>query len=453
MKYIVILLLLISQHVKPQVEPVSRTYAAFLKKELDFQVEFSSLILRVGNQIDSEISQTLNDGTQEDLEKLEKVKLETILKAKIMEFAEFYEEKISLPIEKKGLFRKYFPLLQFDNIADFIKQSMIGLHGFFKRKGIGVAIGISLGVITEWVSFIFLYQAGLPELIPLSMSIPYGSIYSTTPILLNRLKYKQKLTKLLGGKRSYKAFQEQERQSLKYLKMQSPDQILFPLQNIPGPQESKVMGLVLSKKTFIDGILLKLKIHPKKLSYPTLKIFMLVNGIDSPAIRWVREHEGIPYYIKTALISDLILGTESDEVKNKFLLTFNESLVELERTPYWIELKSWTAKTMNARTPEEILHQMGQIPPEASPVRIMELWEKIILPHYSEKFNMTLKSYRRLKEEISLMNAYVKSKDFPNWNSQLLSEFISRLQKAFKVTIPSCKSPETAVLKYLLKLK
>ena len=39
-----------------QVDSESRTLARQLKKELDFNVEFASLILRVGAQIDSEIS-------------------------------------------------------------------------------------------------------------------------------------------------------------------------------------------------------------------------------------------------------------------------------------------------------------------------------------------------------------------------------------------------------------
>lgn len=453
MRIIALVCFLFSFSLGSQVDPESRKIAAQLKKELDFQVEFSSLILRVGSQIDRDISGSNKPATYDQVIKLEEGKLEKILQSRVMEFAKFYEEKITLPTEKKGLFRKYFPLLQFNNIADMLKQTMIGLSGFFKKKGIGVALGIGLGVVTEYSSYFVLYASGLPQLIPVAMAIPYGTTFTAVPSIFNHFKLRNRLRNVLGGKMPYKAFLRQKKEALKKLKMKSPDQILFPLSNLPSSSEGTVNALVLSKKTWIDNFLLKLGMNPKRLSYPTLKLFTLMNGIDSPAIKWVRDHEGIPYYLKTALISDLILKSEDETIKNKFITKFSGSFVEINRAPYWVDLKDWTLKVMEAKKIEQILELMAQIPQGVPPEQIMELWEKIILPHYATEFDMGYGSYRRLKEQITLVKAYVESNPSPNWNSQFYREFSTRMQSALKVSIPTCKSPETTILKYLLKLK
>ncbi|CAM9911225.1 unnamed protein product [Chrysoparadoxa australica] len=436
-----------------QVDPESRKIAAQLKKELDFQIEFTSLILRVGNQIYRDISGSNKPATYQQVIKLEHGKLEEILKARVMEFAEFYEKQITLPAEKKGLFRKLFPLFQWSNLADMLKQSMVGFSGFFKQKGIGVALGIGLGLVTEWSSYIILYASGLPELIPIAMTIPYGTTFTAIPTVFNHMKLRNRMRKVLGGKIPYKAYFKQRKESLKRLKMKSPDQILFPLSHLPTFNDGTVNALVLSKNTWIDSFLLKIGMNPKRLSYPTLKLFTIMNGIDSPAIKWVRDQEGIPLYLKTALITDLIMKSEDEAIKNKFKARFANNFVELNRAPYWANLKDWTLKVMEARKIEQILELMAQIPQGVAPEQIMELWEKIILPHYATEFDMGYASYRRLKEEITLLKAYVQGNPSPNWNSQFYREFATRMSTALKVSIPTCKSPETTILKYLLKLK
>ncbi|MCR9204047.1 MAG: hypothetical protein NXH75_05695, partial [Halobacteriovoraceae bacterium] len=252
MRIVALICLLFSISLGSQVDPESRKVAAKLKKELDFQIEFTSLILRVGSQIDKDISGSDKPATYKQIIQMEEGKLEEILQARIMEFAEFYEKKITLPTEKKGLFRKYFPLLQFNNLADLLKQSMIGLNGFFKKKGIGVALGIGLGLVTEYSSYFILYASGLPQLIPIAMTIPYGTTFTAIPTVINHFKLRSRMRKLLGGKIPYKAYFKQRKEALKRLKMRSSDQILFPLNNLPTSSSGTVNALVLSKKTWID---------------------------------------------------------------------------------------------------------------------------------------------------------------------------------------------------------
>lgn len=436
---------------RSQVDPESRTLARQLQKELDFNVEFASIILRIGHQIDEEISKSPNkEAKLEDFLDLEHEKIEEILKKRIMEFAEFYEKNITLPAEHKGLFRRYFPLFQWRNVADFLKTSMVGLEGFFKKKGIGVAIGIGLGIICEYSSYFLLYQFGLPQFIPIAMATPYGTILTGGPLVYNYFRMKKKIRKLLGGRQAFKAYRQQLKESYKKLQMKSPDQILFPLKDFKSASEDTVNALVLSKSTWWDAFLTKIGLNPKRLSYPTLKLFMVMHNIDSKAIKWIREQEGLPYYIKTALITDHILKTSPEDVKAKFITRFASHIVEVKRAPYWSELKDWTLKVMAARDMKTIRGLMSDIPPGVSPHQIVEVWERIILPHYATNFDMSYKGYRRLKEEVVLLKAMVIDDGATNWNSRFYTEFERRLSRALRVELTTCETPEKNILIYLL---
>lgn len=437
--------------IRSQVDPESRTLARQLQKELDFNVEFASIILRIGHQIDEEISKSPNKNARlEDFLDLEHEKIEEILKKRIMEFAEFYEKNITLPTEHKGLFRRYFPLFQWRNVADFLKTSMVGLEGFFKKKGIGVAIGIGLGIICEYSSYFLLYQFGLPQFIPIAMATPYGTILTGGPLVFNYFKMKKKIRKLLGGRQAFKAYRQQLKESYKKLQMKSPDQILFPLKDFKSASEDTVNALVLSKSTWWDAFLTKIGLNPKRLSYPTLKLFMVMHNIDSKAIRWIREQEGLPYYIKTALITDHILKTSPEDVKAKFITRFASHIVEVKRAPYWAELKDWTLQVMAARDMKTIRGLMADIPPGVSPHQIVEVWERIILPHYATNFEMSYNGYRRLKEEVTLLKAMVIDDGSTNWNSRFYTEFERRLGRALRVELTTCETPEKNILIYLL---
>ena len=440
-----------SFQVNTQVDPESRALASGLKKELDFNVEFASLILRVGHQIDSDISGSGDRNAKvEDFLDLENEEIEKILKRRVMEFAEFYEKNITLPEESKGLFRRYFPLFQWSNLADMFKRSLVGVEGFFKKKGVGVALGIGLGMLCEYSSYFLIYSLGMPQLLPVALATPYGTILSGGPLVYNYFRMKKKITRLLGGKSSFKAYRMQMKESYKKLQMKSPDQILFPLNELPTKSDNTVSALVLSKNTWWDAFLTKIGLNPTRLSYPTLKLFTIVHGIDNPAIKWIKEQEGIPYYLKTALITDNILKTAPEDVKNKFLTRFGSQFVEVQRAPYWIALKGWTLDLMKAKDMKTIRRLMAEIPPGVSPHQIIELWERIILPHYATHFDMNYKSYRALKEEVTILKALIIDDGSPNWNSRFYTEFETRMSSALRVQLKTCESPEKNILLYLL---
>ncbi len=434
-----------------QVDPESRTLARELQKKLDFNVEFASLILRVGQQIDDDLkSSSAPQARLEDFLDVEHEKIEEILKKRIMEFADFYEQNITLPAEHKGIFRRYFPLFQWRNVSDLLKTSMVGLEGFFKRKGIGVAIGIGLGLICEYSSYFLLYQLGLPQFLPIAMATPYGTILTGGPLVYNYFRMKKKIKKFLGGSSAFKAYRMQLKESYKKLQMKSPDQILFPLSEFKTNSPETVNALVLSKNTWWDALLTKIGLNPKRLSYPTLKLFTVVHGIDNEAIRWIRNQEGLPYYLKTALISDHILKTAPEDIKAKFITQFGSNMIEVQRAPYWADLKDWTHRLMAARDMKSIRSLMAEIPPGVSPHQIVELWERIILPHYATHFEMSYKGYHRLKEEVTLLKALIIDDGTTNWNSRFYQEFEKRLSRALRVELTTCETPEKNILIYLL---
>jgi|GEM_PF-2904639 len=434
-----------------QVTTESRQIGRQLKQELEFNVEFASLILRVGEEIDKEIAKGKPQARVEDFLEMENRQIEVLLKEKIIDFAEFYEKKITLPDEKKSLFRRHFPLMNWANIADALKASMIGTQGFFKRRGIGIAIGIGLGVVLEYSSYFLLYQSGLTHLIPIAMAIPYGTILSAGPKLVSYLNMRKRLKEVLGGSKALKAYRLQKKSALKRIKMKSPDDILFPL-NLPdiGPQ-NKITTLILGKNNWWHTILLKLGLNPKKLSYPTLKVFLIVNNIGDDFIRWVQAHPGLPLYMKTALISEHIISTSDDNIRTKFTTSFSSSITEVRRAPYWNALKGWTNKIMNAKNVAAIRESMAQIPPGVPPIHIIELWEKVILPHYSTQMDLSYGSYRRLKDELTLLNASISKKPKANWNEEFYKEFEEKMVRSLRLNLPTCENPEQKVLFYLLR--
>lgn len=434
-----------------QVDPEARSLATDLKARLDFNVEFASLILRVGHQIDSDLSGSPdNPAKVEDFLELENEEIEKILKKRVIEFAEFYEKNITLPQEKKGIFRRNFPLFQWSNLSDMFKRSLVGAEGFFKKKGVGVALGIGLGMLCEYSSYFLIYSLGLPQLLPVALATPYGTILSGGPLVYNYFRMKKKITRLLGGKNAFKAYRMQIKESYRALQMKSPEQILFPLNELPTTSDNTVSALVLSKSTWWDAFLTKIGLNPSRLSYPTLKLFTVVHGIDNPAIRWIKEQEGIPYYLKTALITDTILKTANEKVKNKFIARFGSQFVEVQRAPYWVALKGWTLELMEARDMKKIRRLMAEIPPGVSPHHIIELWERIILPHYATHFDMTYKSYRKLKEEVTILKALIIDDGSTDWNSRFFTEFEKRMSNALRVELKTCESPEKNILLYLL---
>ncbi len=420
-----------------------------IKSNIDFSVEFTSLILRVGEKIDEEISPNSKEAQIDDFLYAKDVKIEAILKDKVSYFAKFYENNLDIPKGKIAQFKYRLSQINWKEVIPIIKKSFVGLSAFFKRKGVGVVVAILAGQVLEYSVYFTLYSLGLARFIPLSMAIPYGTLLTLLPSVEERFRIKRKLTKLLGGREQYRAYQIQMKKSLEKLKMKRPDQILFPIQ-MPNQETQTIDALVLSKKTWWHSLLTRLGLNPRDLSYPSLNLYMLMNQIDDEYINWVKDSDALNHPMKTALIVEHLMRTLDEKSRLKFQKRFANNFTKVKRSHYWRALEDWTLEIMQANNVDDIRRMMANIPYGVTPQQIMELWENIILPHYSTSLKMSYFSYRRLKEKVTLLKGVSYSEGEKNWNETFFKKFDEVLGESLNIDFPECKHPEGKAVKFLM---
>lgn len=448
-------LLLAPLHVQAQVSDLAAQFEheslRKIKSDIDFSVEFTSLILRVGQQIDDDLKEkgSVQDARVDDFLYATDSKIESILKEKVSYYAQFYEENIDIPKGKIEKFKYYLSRVNWSELIPIIKKSFVGLSGFFKRKGVGIVVAMFVGQVMEYTVYFSLYTLGLSKLIPLSMAIPYGTLLTLVPSVEERFRIKRKMTALLGGRDQYRAYQLQMKKSLEKLKMKKQDQILFPLR-LPDTPEDAVDALVLSKKSWWHSLLTRLGLNPKDLSYPSLNLYMLMNQIEDEYIIWVKDSDALTHPMKTALIVEHLMTTLDGKDRLKFQKRFANNFTQVKRSHYWRALEDWTLEIMQAKNVDDIRRQMASIPYGVTPQQILELWENIILPHYSTSLDFKYTSYRRLKEKITLLKGLSYQENQPNWNKIFFEKFDEILLDSLKIALPPCKHPEGKALKILL---
>lgn len=421
-----------------------------IKSNIDFSVEFTSLILKVGEQIDDEISSSEKYATVDDLLYAKDAKIESILKSKVNDFAKFYEDNLNIPQGKLAKFKNHLSRIKWNEIVPILKTSFVGLSAFFKRKGVGLVVAMLAGQVLEYSVYFSLYSLGLAKFIPISMAIPYGTTLTIVPSIEERFRIKRKLTKLLGGKEQYRAYQLQMKKSLEKLKMKRPDQILFPIE-VPHENPQTINALILSKKTWWHSFLTRLGLNPRDLSYPSLNLYMLMNQIEDEYIKWVKESDALNHPMKTALIVEHLMRTLDEKSRLKFQKRFANNFTQVKRSHYWRALEDWTLKIMQANDVDEIRRMMANIPPGVAPQQVLELWENIILPHYSTSLKMSYLSYRRLKEKITLLKGISYSEKQENWNEYFFKKFDEVLGESLHINFPECRHPEGMAVKFLLR--
>ena len=312
-----------------------------MRKDLYFNMEFFTIVQKVGKNIDNKMGGLAPS-------EISDTKMAEILREELKHFVELYEKEVSIPNSHKGKFKKMMGHLKFSNVWLRLKSGLIGVHGFFKKRGIGMALGLGLGLICEYTVPIVLGAMGLPQLIPFSLMTPWGTIYSTVPGVTNRLRLRKRLINELGSKKAYLAYQEQMKVMMKEIKMSHPDQILYPIRSVGNINQA----LVVSKNSLWSSVLTKLGLNPGNLNSTSLKIFLLRNSISDPYIDKIRKTNSFPKYIKTALIADHIMLTADEEIKTKFKSQFHKAFTTMER-PIGMDSKTFffAQYKENSRTP------------------------------------------------------------------------------------------------------
>lgn len=432
-------------------QTIERNLTRKIKSDVEFSFQFTSLIMRVGEQLDRDIARSKTRAEVEDFLELQDQQIEALLKSKVENYIKFYESNLPLPDAQKGAFNRFLNNIKWANLVDVFRSSFVGLSGFFKRKGVGAVLGMVMGQVMEYSVYFALYSLDLTQLIPISMAIPYGTILSFVPNVIERFKLKGRLIKLMGGKEAYRAYQLQMKVALEKIKMKNADQVLFPLKTPESSSARVVDAVILSKNTWWNSFMTKMGFNRDALNYASLNLFILMNNVDDDYIQWVKGSKVLDKYMKTALISEHLINLDDKDIALKFRTRFSENFTQLRRSNYWIALEQWTIDIMKAKTIDDIRVMMAKIPAGVEPQKILELWDGIILPHYSNSMPINYFSYRKLKEEITILKDLSYQSKAMTWNREFAEQFEKMIQKTFKLHLPECRHPEAVAVKLILR--
>lgn len=432
-------------------QTIERNLTRKIKSDVEFSFQFTSLIMRVGEQLDRDIARSKTRAEVEDFLELQDQQIEALLKSKVENYIKFYESNLPLPDAQKGAFKRFLNNIKWANLVDVFRSSFVGLSGFFKRKGVGAVLGMVMGQVMEYSVYFALYSLDLTQLIPISMAIPYGTILSFVPNVIERFKLKGRLIKLMGGKEAYRAYQLQMKVALEKIKMKNADQVLFPLKTPESSSARVVDAVILSKNTWWNSFMTKMGFNRDALNYASLNLFILMNNVDDDYIQWVKGSKVLDKYMKTALISEHLINLDDKDIALKFRTRFSENFTQLRRSNYWIALEQWTIDIMKAKTIDDIRVMMAKIPAGVEPQKILELWDGIILPHYSNSMPINYFSYRKLKEEITILKDLSYQSKAMTWNREFAEQFEKMIQKTFKLHLPECRHPEAVAVKLILR--
>lgn len=431
-----------------------------LRNKMNLHIDFVSLVLRVGQRIDQQIVKAsdethpnsllpLRQATDSDLISLPEKRIEEILKDNIMAYAEFYEEKIGLPNKDKGLFQRIFPQLNWQNITTFLKQEYIKKKGFVKRNGIGVSLGLFIGIACEITTYTSLTMLGLTALLPTAMAIPYGTIISAPALIYQNIRMRLILRETLGSVEAVKAYKYQLKDFYKELNMK-PRDFLFPLENLRPSADNNVHALILRREGFWVNLASLIGLHFRTLNIRSLKLFLTTHNIEDPRVKLILENKAISTPVKVGIISDLLLSSPDEEVANAFKVKFHAQIVELKRFPYWRDLEKWVERLMIAKSFGEVKFLLSDIPEGVSSMHVIELFENIILPHYSVHFPISYGQFRSLKEDIASIKAGIYQQPYGEWNAQNFTLFVEKIGKTLKEPMRECQEPERSALRYIL---
>jgi len=418
------------------------TFAAEgLKKEYQFSLDFTNVILQVGHEIERE-----NPGIN-SFEEIDKVKFEKIFKEKIDIYAKFYADSLELPPSKKSIFLEPFRAMKVSNIWELFQVSFKKVRVLFKRKGFGVAIAVMMGMISDYVVPGILINMGLPQLIPVSAMTPWSVMYSTIPGTLEKLVVKRKIVKALGSKEKYLQYRDHLERVQKELRLKNPDNFLFPMRQLG--EETEV--IVVARNTWVKSMMGKLGFFQDSVSYQSLLRFMVGNGITNDYVQYVMTLR-VDRQVKTTLLIQHILNSDDDNLKLSFRKKFSKQIFKLKTRDQWAGLMDWTKKMMEVDKVEDMMKLMNQVPDQLDSREIVALWEHIILPRYAEEFDMKYIEYRKLVRNFEAMKSTLNEeldKSFKEAGKDLFFNYFSR--SFTSSSIGSCSRSHDQVLKALVE--
>lgn len=421
--------------------------------ELKERFKFTSLVLKVGSEIDEKI-QTEFKSNENPVEHTKR--LARILDESMGSYEEFYTEHLKLDRYQSKKFRDYFRNIEWENVISTFKKTHLGIEVFFKKNGIGLGLAVICGALTEYIVPTILIHIGLAKLIPLSVMTPWSAMYSLIPNLMYKAKVNSLMEETLGTKDRVKFYKSQLEEIAHVFQQENPDFYLIPISTAENSDEIKT--LIVHQEPKWKRLFPFIRNRSKDLNFGTLKNFLNENHVDVPYINWVLSHKKIDNELKVAMIANHFYATPESEILELFEKRFAEKVKMIRDVPNPEKLWLWIKAMKNVRTFDELMTTGLRYEGSMSPVLMAQLWEDILMPNYIEKLNIGYSEARDMQLQFEVFKARTISlkSEWPTlspYERRLklhheVSFFIQRLGKGkgFK----GCQKTNLEVLNFLL---
>ncbi len=420
-----------------------------MQADLDLEVKLTSLALEIGQ----EISDELEEKGIENLSEAQGDVVE-IMQRKAINYAHAYDQFYSKKFEgeyKKGFFVELVNKINWHEIFLSTKELLKNSMGIFKIYGKGYIVAFIVGSALEYTSYYLFALFNLKLVLSVAVLIPYGKTLLLLPVQYHEFVHRKKMRKILGSRARYNAFLSKRREIKKKLRLTGPQKILFPL--LEDLEEQGLKAAAISKESTIGKVLKSAKrtfgLEVSGLDLYNLKKFLEENKISDASIDYV-VNSPLPNYLKTGIVSQLLLEDPESNIRAGFLAEFSDSIIDLKAGVDQKAIKKWVRDLLNRPSVEEIRVLMANLPNGVDSRAAVVAWERHILPHYANEFNISYQQFRNLKKEMLLFKDQVLEKSGMN-PQEFFEVFDRHFVKALKVNLNQCLEPEEMILKILLR--
>jgi hypothetical protein len=411
-----------------------------LVKENKFAADYANVILQISKEIDSELP-------AKKLKEIDRQLFEKIFTEKIGRFAELYDEALDIPSAQKQVFKNLLKYMNIETLYNIFTNTIKSTRVFFRKKSFGIGIAVFMGVASEYLFPFISIQSGLGIIAPLSPFVPWSITYMKVPNMIQKLKMKRKLTFALGGKSGYLNYMDHIDKMKAALKLESPEHFLFPIE-LTDEGTEVVVG---SRTSLFRNLLGKLGFFQDSISFESLMRFSVLHNSLDPYIRYVSLMDA-PRDTKTLLIAQHIIKNGDDNLKLAFRKKFSPHIFTLKNVETWSGMYDWTKRALQVVDLNDFLQLIQEMPAEIDVREFFGIYENILLPKYSENFDIGYTEYRKLLQNFQVIKASVLESGDLNFHVENRAEFIKYLNLSLeKGRLSPCKNNHNQVLNLLMR--
>ena len=411
-----------------------------LISENKFASNYANVIIQISNEIEQERPHL-------QLHKMDRQTFEKIFTEKVSRFVEAYDEALDIPSAKKQVFKNMIKYLNLKTLYDLFVKTIKSGRVFFRKKSLGIALAVLMGVTCEYLVPIILIQSGLGMVAPISPFVPWSMTFMRVPNILEKLNMKRRLVNALGSKIDYLDYMDHINMMKSQLKLESPEHFLFPVQ-MTNEGTEVIVG---TRTSVMRNLLGKLGFFQDSISFESLLRFNLLHNPLDPYVRYVSLMDA-SRDIKTSLIAQHIIKNGSDELKLLFRKKFSAHLFTVKGAETWSGMFDWTKRAMDIKDYNQLLKMIKEMPAEIDVREVFGIYENILLPKYAENFDIGYVEYRKLSQTFQAMKARVLKSGDLNFHVENRAEFIKYLNLSLKAKrLSPCTNSHNQVLNFLLR--